>query len=163
MKVCRAVAVCLVTFAFVGTWLPSSFAVDAVEASSVINEAYSSLNSVFAVVVEAESAGADIGGLLVQLRDAGAFLSEANSAFREENYEVARSLAMECIRVVEGVAPEVVRLAEEAEIEKTDSLILAVVGSSIGLVLLLVLGTAGWSYLKKRFYGRFLEMKPKAD
>jgi hypothetical protein len=145
------------------SWFPTCFAVDAAEARTAINEAESSLNYAFTTVAFAEDAGANIEGLTEQLEIAGDFLSEAHLEFRAENYEDAIHLAVECGNTVNGLADEAVRLMGKTEREKTDSLVLTVVGSGVGLILLVVLGITGWNFLKKRHYGRAFEMKPEVE
>jgi len=145
------------------SWVPTCFAADAAEARTAINEAESSLNYAFTTVTFAEDAGASIEGLTEQLEIAGDFLSEAHLEFRAENYEAAIHLAAECSNAVNGLADEAVRLMDKTEREKTDSLVLTLAGSGVGLILLVVLGIAGWNFLKKRHYGPVSEMKPEVE
>jgi hypothetical protein len=163
MKAPQDIVACLVVLILATAWLPSCSAVDAAEARNAISEAESNLNSAFAAVAKAEVAGADIEGLVIQLREAGDFLSNANVKFRDGNYEAASSLAAECSKAVEGVAPEAVRLTQEAEGAKNDISILTILGTSVGLALLLVLAIAGWSRLRKRYHERVFEMRPEVQ
>jgi hypothetical protein len=67
---------------------------------------------------------------------------------------------MECSNAVEGVAGDAARLKTDAE---SDRLLLSSVGSSVGLVLLLVFGFLGWKLLKRRYFKRTLDMKPQME
>jgi len=141
-------------------FVPGCFAVDAVEANFAIDQAERDLGSAYVVVAEAEDAGADVSALLSKLGGASDFLSAAHVAFRAEDYVAASELAVECSRAVEGVAEDAAYLTADAEKARSDGLIFAVAGSSVGLVLLDVFGFLGWRFLKKRYYKRVLDMKP---
>jgi len=163
-KSCRSIAVCLTVSMLLAVWLvPACFAVDAVEANTAIGQAERDLGSAYAVVAEAEGAGADVSVLLNKLGSAGDFLSEAYAAFRTGDYGNASVLAMECNHAVEGVAGDATRLKLDAERARSDRLLLTSVGSGVGLVLLLVLGFSGWRFLKRRYHKRVLDMKPQVE
>jgi hypothetical protein len=160
----RGVAVCLIVAVLLAVWLvPACFAVDAVEASGAISQAERDLGSAYAVVAEAEGAGADVSVLLNKLGSAGDFLSEAYAAFRTGDYADASALAMECSHAIEGVADDAARLKTDAEAARSNRLLFAVVESSVGLVLLVVFGFLGWKLLKQRYFRRALDMKPQVE
>ena len=162
MKSYRNVAVCLAVSVLLVVWLvPACFAVDAVEASGAIGQAERDLGSAYVVVAEAEGAGADVSVLLDKLGSAGDFLSEAYVAFRAGDYGNASLLAMECSHVVEGVAGDAARLKVDAERAHSDRLLLTATASGVGLVLLLVFGFFGWKFLKRWYFRRALDMKPR--
>jgi hypothetical protein len=159
-----SVAVCLVLAMLLVVWLvPACFAVDAVEASSAIGQAERDLGSAYAVVAEAEDARADVSALLSKLGGAGDSLSEAYAAFRTGDYAGASALAMECSSAVKGVADDAARLKTYAEATRSNRLFFAVLGSSVGLVLLAVFGFIGWILLKQRYLRRVLDMKPQVE
>jgi len=160
----RSVTICLTVSMLLAVWLvPACFAVDAVEASGAIGQAKRDLGSAYAVVAEAEGAGADVSVLLNKLGSAGDFLSEAYVAFRAEDYGNASLFAVECSRVVEGVAGDAARLKADAERAHSERSLLTAAGSGVGLVLLLVLGFFGWKFLKRRYFRRVLNMKPQVE
>jgi len=169
MKKRRILVALVVALLYACPFLPAGFAVDAgdaadaFEAANAINEANLNLNSAFVAVAVAEDAGADVEGFLAKLDAAGNFLSEARLAYRDMNYEAASSLAAECNNGIEGLASEASYLMTKTKREKTDNLILTVVGSSIGLILLAVLGSMGWLVLKGRYYRSISEMKPEVE
>jgi hypothetical protein len=159
-----SVAVCLIVAMLLAVWLvPACSAVDAVEASSAIGQAERDLGSAYAVVAEAEGAGADVSALLNKLGSAGDFLSEAYGAFRTGDYAGASALATECSNAVKGVADDAARLKTYAEAARSNRLFFTVLGSSVGLVLLAVLGFMGWTLLKQRYLRRALDMKPQVE
>jgi len=158
----RSVAVCLIVAMLLAVWLvPACFAVDAVEASGAIDQAERDLGSAYAVVAEAERSGADVSALLNTLGRAGDILSDAYSAFRTGDYADASALAGECSGAVKGVAGDATRLRMDAEGSRYNRLFFAVVGSSVGLVLLLVFGFLGWRLLKQWYFRRAWDMKPQ--
>jgi hypothetical protein len=164
MKNLRNVIVCFAVLTLTtASFLPTCFAVDATEASGAIGQAEHDLGSAFAVVAEAESAGADVSVLLNKLENADDFLTEAYIAFRAGDYGNARLFAVNCSRAVEGVADDAARFNANAETARSDRLFLTVTESGAGLVLLLVLGFFGWSFLKKRYFKRVLGMKPEVE
>ena len=157
-------AVCLVVSMLLAVWfVPVCFAVDAVEASIVINEAERGLSSAYVVVADAEGAGADVSALLSKLDSAGDFISEAHVAFWSGDYENASVLADECSNAVKGIADDAARLKTDAEKALSDRLLLTVTESGVGLILLLVFGLLGWKLLKRHYFRRALEMKPQME
>jgi hypothetical protein len=145
-------------------WLvPACFAIDAVEASGAIDQAECDLGSAFAMVAEAEGAGADVSVLLNKLGSASDSLSEAYAAFRTGDYENASLLANECSHAVEGITGDAGRLKVDAERNRNDNLLLTVTELGVGLVLLLVLGFLGWRFLKRWYFRRVLDMTPQVE
>jgi len=148
----------------IAVWLvPACFAIDAVEASGAISQAERDLGSAYAVVAEAEGAGADVSVLLNKLGSAGDFLSEAYVALRAGEYGNASSLAAECSHSVAGIAGDAARLKADAERARSDRLLFTAGGSGVGLVLLLVFGFFGWRFLKRWYSRRVLDMKPEME
>jgi len=160
----RSVAICLTVSMLLAVWLvPTCLAVDANEASVAINQAERDLGLAFAMVAEAESAGADVSALLNKLDIAGDFLSEAKAAFGTGDYENANPLAVDCSHTVEGLADDAASLKLDAEKAQSDRLLFTAMWSGVGLVLLLVLGFLGWKFLKRRYFRRILDMKPQVE
>jgi hypothetical protein len=154
--------VCLtVLFLFVVQFVPLCFAVSFDEAGEAVKTAERDLGSAFMAVAEAEGAGANVSVLLDKLGAAGVFLSEAHSAFSAGNYESAFSSAVACSSAAEGVFGDAARLKMDAEVASVESLFLTTAGSVIGVGLVLILGFVGWRFLKRRYFRRVLEMKPK--
>lgn len=155
-------AVCIaVMFLFVVKFAPLCIAVSSDEAGEAVKTAERDLGSAFMAVAEAEGAGANVSVLLDKLNAGGVFLSEAHSAFSAGNYESAFSSALACSSAVEGVVGDAARLKIAAEVASVANIFLTTTGSVIGLALVLILGFVGWRFLKRRYFRRVLEMKPK--
>ena len=164
MKSSRNAAICLALLALTASWfIPACFAMDASEASDAINQAEQDLGSAYTVVAEAERAGVNVSVLLNKLESAGSFLSEAYAAFGAGNYQNASLFAVDCSRAVQGVASDAARLKVDAELSRSDTLLLTTVGSCVGLILILFLGFLGWWFLKRRHFRRVLDMKPTVE
>jgi hypothetical protein len=164
MKRCRNLFVSLIVSMLLVVWLvPTCFAADAVEASNAIGQADRSLGSAYVAVAEADMAGANVSMLLDILDSAAASLSEANLAYRVGDYESAFSSAMACSNAVGGVVDDVVRLKVNAEIAHNAEVILTAFNSGIGIGVLLVCAFFGWRFLKRWYFKRILDMKPKVE
>ena len=139
------------------------FAVGADEAKIAISQVEGDLGLAYVAVAEAAEAGADITDMLDKLVDAGVFLSAANNAFRIRDYTTAHELAERCGEAVAGIVTEAARLKAQAGTARDNRLLLAVLGSSVGLVLLIVFGFLGWRVFRKRYFKRTLDFKPKLE
>lgn len=163
-KRCRCVFAFLTMALLVAAWfMPACFATDAVEANGTISQAEYDLNSAYAAVTDAEAAGADISELLNTLNGAADSLSRAYASFRTGDYDDASRLAADCSHILEGVITSAASLKADAEKAQDNRFFLYVVRSSIGLVLLLVLGLLGWELVKKRYYRRVFDIKPQME
>jgi hypothetical protein len=100
---------------------------------------------------------------LNKLGSAGDFLSEAYAAFKTGDYVNANALAAQCSSAINGVADDAARLKTDAEAARSSGLLFAVVGSGVGLVLLVVFGFLGWRLLRRRYFEQTLEMKPEVE
>jgi hypothetical protein len=138
-------------------------AVGQIDAEQMISKAENDLSSAYASVADVDSVGANVSELLNELKSAGALLAEANNSYRIGDYEKAYSLAMNCSDSVSNMVYEASTLKSEAEKAYSQKLILNAEVSSIGLSLLFVLSLFGWSFLKKKYLKRVLEMKPETE
>jgi len=144
-------------------FMPTCSAVTAEEANTAISQAEHDLNSAYVAVAAAETAEADISTLLTKLSSAGDYLSRAQAAYKSGNYENANALAVECSSTVEGVSEDAASLKADAEKMRSGTFLFTAIGSSAGLVLLLVFGLRGWRLLKKWYSRRILDMKPQLE
>lgn len=133
------------------------------EAGSGISEAERSLVQAYNAILNAESIGADVSGLLMRLNDAAVTLSEARMAFEAGNFDEALRLAEMTSETVLVVEAETERLrVETAKTHLSRSQILF--GSSVFSVsLVLSAGLLGFRYFKRRYYRRLLKMKPRIE
>jgi hypothetical protein len=160
IKTSEAIVFIFLALTFIAGCIPACSGVDVVEATEAIDQADLSVNTAFAAVADAYDAGAGVQGLLEKLEVASDFLSEAHIAFRSGDYQTAYSLALKCEDSVEDLNTEAELLMVSVYAEKNNLKIWTVVGSCIGLILLIVLGIIGWRFLKEHYYGRVFEMKP---
>ena len=133
------------------------------EATSAISEAERLLAKAYETVLDAESADADVSGLLVRLNDVAALLSEARMAFDVGDFEEAAGFA----ESTSEVGYEIVDEAELFEMEAANArvhnswgvLVISVLGVSVVVVSSLV----GYSFFKRRYYRRLSKMKPRIE
>jgi hypothetical protein len=151
MNKCHVVAIFTIELIIAATLMNVCLAIEPVEVNSAIDQAEIALTSASVAVDRAYSAGADISELLNKLSIAGDLLSEADMALRAGNYETANLLAIKSENALDGIASNANQLKADAEKTKTNTLLLTVAGSSVGLVLLVVLGIIGWWFLRKRY------------
>jgi hypothetical protein len=160
----RDAFVCVFMLLIMVIWfVPVCFAVDGSEASNAIDHAERDLNTAYAEVAEADSAGADVSALLNKLNSAGIYLSEANAAFNAGDYESAIALAGNCSNAVSGVAGEAANLGSSTEVAHFNAVLSAVVVSIFGVIIVAVLGFIGWRFLKRRYFREFLDKRPKVN
>lgn len=158
----RGAAVCVAVLLIMMVWLvPACFAVDAPEAGEAIGQADRDLIAAYVKVAEADDAGADVSELLNELNSAGTYLSRANAAFNAGDYEKASVLATDCSNSVKGVASEAAILKSYAQGVHINMILSAVFVSIIGVVLVIVLGFIGWSFLRRRYFKGILDKQPK--
>lgn len=152
----------LAVWVFVGGCVfPVCFGVGRDEADLAIGVAEADVAAGFVAVAEAEEAGAGVSGLVERLVAAGELLADAYAAFRAEDYEAAGLLAEECRVAVDGVVGEAEGLRDQAKVAYRDTLFWTLLGSSVGLGVFLVLSFIVWGFVRKRFVGRVLELKPE--
>ena len=164
MKKCQAfIFFCIFLLTFIVVYIPFCFSIEMDEANIIVNQAELKMKLAFAEVSKADDVGADTSGLIVQLEAGSLFLSEAKLALRADDYDAANSFALECINAAENLIIDADRLIVIAERIQHDILLFTVIGSSIGLVLLIVFGLIFWRVLKKRYFRKVLDMKPDVE
>lgn len=154
---------CLFLFLVVIQFVPSCSAVLSDDAADAISQAEHDLGSAFSAVSVAESAGANVSVLLTRLNVAGDLLSDAFVAFESGDYENARRLAVESSQGLEGIVVDADRLRVGAGSVNVNDRLLTFFISSIGLVLVVVLGLLGWKFLKKWYFRRIFSSKPVVE
>lgn len=132
-------------------------------AASSISEAEWSMAQAYQAVLDAESADADVLGLLVRLNDAAELLSEVRMAFDVGDFDEASGYA----ESTSEVGYEIVDEAELLEIEAAK----ARVQSSWGFIVISVLGVSvvvgasvvGYRFFKRHYYRRLSKMRPRVE
>jgi len=128
-------------------------------ALSAIDGAEVSVVLAYEAVLEAEEAGVDVSGLLVRLNDCGELLVEARVAYGLGDFDEAVGFAGLCSEVGDGVKGDAVELRLGVQSSRVAELWLMLVGSLVGVVVVLFVGFFGWGVVKRRFVRRVLEMK----
>ena len=124
-----------------------------------ISEADYSMVQAHEVVLGAEEAGADVSGLLDRLDVAGEYLAGANIWYRLGDFENATRFAGLCFDVVQEVRSEAYRLKDEAYGLWVAGLFVRIVGSCVGVVVVVLLGYVVWRAFKRRYQRRILGLK----
>jgi hypothetical protein len=124
-----------------------------------ISEADYSMAQAHEAVLDAEEVGADVSGLLDRLDVAGEYLAGAHIWYRLGNFENATRFAGLCFYVVEEVRSEAYRLTEEAYGLWVAGLFVRIVGSFVGVVVVVLLSYVVWRAFKRRYQRRILGLK----
>lgn len=133
------------------------------DAFSVVSEAEQLIALAYEAVLDAEKVGANISGLLVSLNNASELLSEACMAFEDGDFEAAIQFS----GLASGVGNEVMDDAEKLEVEAryagANRFVWSIVGSVLGVAL--VVCASFWFYrtFKRRYYARLLKSRPRVD
>jgi len=131
------------------------------EASSAIGDADNALRRAFEAVLEAESAGANVSGLIARLNEAGELLAEAEIARKIGSVSEAASEAEQCSVLADGVMDEAITLKGEvlagAQIAFWQDLTVTVMGSAVFLVAMFFV----WGWFKRAYAEKLLRMKPE--
>jgi len=128
-------------------------------ALSAIDGAEVSVVLAYEAVLEAEEAGVDVSGLLVRLNDCGELLVEARVAYGLGDFDGAVGFAGLCSEVGDGVEGDAVELRLGVQSSRVAELWLMLVGSLVGVVVVLFVGFFGWGVVRRRFVRRVLEMR----
>ena len=132
-------------------------------AASSISEAELSMGQAYEAVLDAESADADVSGLLVRLNDAAELLSEARMAFDVGDFDEASGYA----ESMSDVGYEIVDEAELLEIEAAKARVHSSWGflaiSVLGVSVVVVASVLGYSFFKRHYYRQLSKMKPRVE
>jgi hypothetical protein len=112
MKVSASFLLVLMVF---GSFLHNALCVEADdEASFRVGEAEKAVQQAFVAVLDAEGAGANVSGLVIELNEAGTFLTEAEIAYSGGNFSEALRHADRCSVLVDDVMNEALSLKSSA-------------------------------------------------
>ena len=131
------------------------------EAASAISEADQSLAQAYNAVLEAERVGADVSGLLVKLNDAVGLLSEARKSFELGSFDEAVRFAQLSIEGGRGVVSGAESLEVDANSANVTRFWWFLVGSVLGLPIVVLASFVGYRYFKRLYYRRLLKMRPR--
>jgi len=126
-----------------------------------IAEAEEVLGSAYGAVLEAEEAGANVSGLLGRLNVGGEYLAEAYVWIRLGVFENASRFAGLCREVVEDVKGEAFGLRDEAERLGEADFVVRMVGSAVGVVVVLIVGFVVWRVFRRHYHKKVLGLRPE--
>ncbi len=130
-------------------------------AVSAVDRAEAAVASAYEAVLDAEEAGADVSGLLVRLNVAGGYLAEAHVWFGLGDFDEAVRFADLCYDAVEDVSGEAFELRNEAHGLWATDFVVRMVGSMVGVVVVVFLGFVVWRVFKRRYRRRVLGLRPE--
>ena len=130
--------------------VPSLVLAEQTDASAAITSAKGQIVTCYQAARDAEGAGANITSLTATLNDAGALLSQAESAYSTSNFDAARNLAVQSQGILGNLVSEANALKQTATQRRTQDFLINVVGSLIGAFAVMGAGVAIWLFLKKR-------------
>jgi len=162
MSALRLVAVLLALSAFASTlFMFKTFALSEDVAASAIEEAEGVMASSYRAVLEAEGAGANVSGLLARMNEAGELLAQAQVSYRLGDFDGAARSADLCGEIGEGVMVEALGLRDLAVLEAGQRFRWTMMGSMLGVVIVVGASFLGWRIFKLRYCRRVLGMKPE--
>ncbi|MCW3977751.1 MAG: hypothetical protein NWE77_07450 [Candidatus Bathyarchaeota archaeon] len=145
----------LVVCAFVVT----AFAADESSAASAVAMAEADMVSAYAAVLEAEQVGANVSLLLVRLNDAGESLARAEVAYRLGDFNASVDLADVCAGISEEVKSEAYEVRNSAGNANVQRMWYTMIGSTSGVILVILGSLWFWRIFKRRYFRRVLKMK----
>ena len=162
MPACRGFLV----FAFLFVLALSVFLIEgcvagAEEAALAIERAEGVVASGYQAVLEAEGAGANVSGLLARLNEAGGLLALARVSYRVGDFDGTVRFAELCGEIGEGVRFDALGVRDFAVEEAGHRFWRAIIGSIVGVAIIVFLSFLGWFIFKGRYYRRVLGMRPE--
>lgn len=140
------------------------FAVSDREAAlSCISEAERVVADAYEVALDAEGVGANVSGLMLRLNEAADLIFMAHSAFEAGNFDEAIRLADLCGEISSEVRVEAQRLRAEADSEHAARFWWSLVGSFVGVAIVVSASVLGYVYFKRLYYRRLLKMRPRVE
>ncbi len=121
------------------------------DAESAISEANEKIVVCYAAAAAADEAGANVTALAVALDEAGELLSRARLSFEQGDFDSAIILADQIKGDLNDFAAQAEALTESAILERFLSLFTTVVGSVIGIVVVVLSSYGVWLLIKRRY------------
>jgi len=136
-------------------------AADENEASLKISEADSALKIAFKGVWEAERVGANVSGLVSDLKIAENFLAEAEIAYAHGDLNGTISKAGQCIVIANGVLNDAITLNNSASADMWRIFWLNLTFSSVGAIVFVIFLILIWDRFKRSYLKKMMKMKPE--
>lgn len=126
-----------------------------------VAEAEEALVSAYNVVLEAEASGANVSGLLDELNVGAEYLAEAYVWVSLGNSENTNHFAGLCHDIAEDVQSNAVELRDEAKDSWMSEYVVVMLGSVVGVILVVVLCFVGWRVFKRHYRKKVLGLRPE--
>jgi len=136
-------------------------AADAEEAALAIERAEGIMFSCYQVVLETESAGEEVSVLLARLNEAGVLLAQARVSYGVGDFNGAARFADLCYETGVEVRHEAYDLRHLAVEEATQRFRWTLIGSIVGVTIIVCASFVSWLTFKRYYYRRILAMKPE--
>jgi len=120
-------------------------------AAASIEGAENALVLAYQAVLEVEQVGANVSGLLAKLNEAGELLAKAHMAYRLEDFDNATSSADQSKDVGIELENEAYELKNSAWHENIQRLWLTIMGSVLGVIVIVSGSFWTWRFLKRRY------------
>ena len=155
-------SICFVVFILVFSWFACAcFAVEKADAEEALIDAENILSSVYVAVLEVEKSGGNVSGLLVKLDSGGNFLAEAQTCYRNGDFDGAVYYADFSVQSVERLLGEAEQLKALAMDEYKERSFQTVAASGVAVVVIVLGSVVGWRIFKRRYFEKVLKMKPE--
>jgi hypothetical protein len=125
------------------------------DARAAVSGAQQRINTCYKAAADAVKAVADVSGLVSVLNDAGSFVSRAQLALGQGDFDSASTLAHLCEERLVGFEDGAVDLKSSAVQAGFLDFVFNVVGSAVGSVVVVLVGFVVWYFLRKRYPGVF--------
>jgi hypothetical protein len=124
---------------------------DQTDAANAISSAKSTLVDCYSAAQEAEAAGGNITVLTDSLNKAGSLLSQAELAYATNDFDSARTLAVQSQNSLSSFIEEANALQDSATQLQFNDFLINVVASVLGTFAVIAAGFVAWVFLKRRY------------
>jgi hypothetical protein len=162
---CKLLVATLFIFLALGSCLSSEHYVFAQtdQTASNLQAANSAVDQAFNAVLDAEKAGANITGLLVQLNDAESILAQAEISYRSGNNNTAVAKADSVLPIAQKVTASAQDAKQTATVSGQNAFWSTIAFTVIGAFVFVLILFLAWRRFKRSYVNRLLEAKPEAN
>jgi hypothetical protein len=157
----KHLAVFVFMFSLVSLSIPWINASNGDGTSLEVAEAEEKMVLAYEVVFEAEEAGANVTGLLDTLQVASEYLAEAYLWDRLGVSVNSSRFAGLCYDLADDVQGDALELRNEAKNSLTRNDSVVMLGSLVGIIVVVALGFVSWRIFNRRYHKKTLRLKPE--
>jgi hypothetical protein len=128
-----------------------------------MQEAQDAFEQAFNVVLDAETADANVTSLLNQLNSAADLLAQAENAYRVGNNNLAISNADSVIQIAEQVSSAAVTAKQSAIVEGQSAFWIRTTSIIVGSVVFVLVMLVVWRWFKRRYIKNLSNTKPEVS